>query len=173
MHQRNKNASIFRHLVGTGLSRPLSMAMPLIRCGMYTEIAGRLSRRSRDAREARPPARQGQLKIRVSENFLAYLTSFLKFGLLAYRLAWPPPVYPFRHPWTTVQIEGTCRSLKNEWRYGLINGRGRWQSWARFGLNWVKCSTNLMNQRLFFKVPVGRIDEVLDMRGQITVCAVL
>ena len=37
--------------------------------------------------EARPPARQGQLKIRVSENFSAYLTSFSIFGLLAYRLA--------------------------------------------------------------------------------------
>ena len=28
--------------------------------------------------EARPPARQGQLKIRASQNFLAYLTSYAK-----------------------------------------------------------------------------------------------
>ena len=56
--------------------------------GCNPETAGRLSRRGR---EARPPARQGQLKIPVPQNFSAYLTSFSKFGLLAYRLAWSPP----------------------------------------------------------------------------------
>ena len=33
--------------------------------------------------KARPLARQGQLRISVSQKFSAYLTSFSKFGLLA------------------------------------------------------------------------------------------
>ena len=44
--------------------------------GCNPETAGRLSRRS-------PPARQGQLKEPVFQNFSAYLTSFLKFSLQA------------------------------------------------------------------------------------------
>ena len=94
MHQRNKNASIFRHLVGTGLSRPLSIAMPLIRCGMQS---------------GNPTGRQGQLKLRVSENFSAYLTSFSKFGLFAYRLAWPPPKLLYKHKLSTSLIKRSSK----------------------------------------------------------------
>ena len=74
MHQRNKTTSIFRHLVGMGLSALLPMALPLVRCQMLSKIYVPVITASRNAREACPPVRQWQLKIRL---------------YLIFRLTWP------------------------------------------------------------------------------------
>ena len=69
MKQRNKNTSIFRHLLDTSPSGQLSMAMPLIAVGCNPKTAGQLSQRSRDAREVRPVARLEHPKLGVSQIF--------------------------------------------------------------------------------------------------------
>ena len=140
MHQRSNNTSIFRHVVITCFSGRSSMAMRLIRCEMQSGNDGPVIEAA--AHEARPPASQGQLKIPVSQNFSASLALFSKFGLLAYRLASPPPVTKLsvKHNWQEITwthdgvqaigtfddnifeytVEKFCRALKSSQNYRVL-----------------------------------------------------
>ena len=89
---KKQNMSIFRRFVGTGLSGPLSMAMPLIRCEMQSKKRGPvIAAKPRRPRRAHRPAR-GNLEYGYPNFFWLTRPHFqnsacLPIGLLDHHLS--------------------------------------------------------------------------------------